>query len=340
MAYRFGLGVAAALLCAGLAAAAAAAGKLTVPIATWGSPGHINIVGFIEPLEAALQRATDGRITVQHFPAGQLAEDADMPVAIPTGKVKMGWITISGWSGSVPDVKISDAPTGLTMAQMARATDGEGGLKQALDKEFQAKGAKLLAVTDLGPPAIVSNRKIVGPDDLKGVKIRVYSEGGAELMRHLGAAPVKMPFADVYTAMQRGTIDAAMIGFQGVQSQRMYEVAKYLLTPAAFMGTALQGYAANLQWWNRLDPADREILEKAIREAELACRQKIIENRAGLADDYRGKGMTVTDLTPDMPEYKAWAEATAPLMQQAEEKLSKAVVAPVRKIMDEAKGKS
>src|SRR5690606_9468967 len=180
---------------------AAAAGKLTVPIATWGSPSHINIVQFVGPLEEILKRETDGRITVQHFPGGQIAEDADMPVAIPTGKVKMGWITISGWSGSVPDVKIGDAPTGLTMEQMARATDGEGGLKQALDEQFQAKGAKLVAVTDLGPPAIVSSKKIVGPDDLKGVKIRVYSEGGAELMRHLGASPVKMPFADVYTAM-------------------------------------------------------------------------------------------------------------------------------------------
>ncbi len=324
-------------LCAGLAAGAAAAGKLTVPIATWGSPSHINIVQFVGPLEEILKRETDGRITVQHFPGGQIAEDADMPVAIPTGKVKMGWITISGWSGSVPDVKIGDAPTGLTMEQMARATDGEGGLKQALDEQFQAKGAKLVAVTDLGPPAIVSSKKIVGPDDLKGVKIRVYSEGGAELMRHLGASPVKMPFADVYTAMQRGTIDAAMIGFQGVQSQRMYEVAKYLLTPAAFLGTALNGYAANLQWWNRLDPADREILAKAIREAELVTRQKIIEDRAGLADVYRDKGMTVTDLTPDMPEYKAWADATAPLMKQAEERLSDAVMEPVKRIMAEGK---
>src|SRR5690606_27744151 len=115
------------------------------------------------------------------------------------------------------------------------------------------------------------------------------------------------------------------------------EVAKYLLTPAAFLGTALNGYAANLQWWNRLDPADREILAKAIREAELVTRQKIIEDRAGLADVYRDKGMTVTDLTPDMPEYKAWADATAPLMKQAEERLSDAVMEPVKRIMAEGK---
>lgn len=315
----------------GLAHSAHAQARLTLPIATWGSPTHINIVEFIGPLETFLKDRTQGQVAVQHFPAGQLANDADMAVAVSTGKVKIGWSTLALWSGIVPDARVADAPTGLTMQQFAAATDGVDGIKAVLDKQMQTKGAKLLAVTDLGPVVIVSNKKVTTPADLKGVRIRVFSEGTASLFRELGAAPLQIPFADVYTSLQKGTIDAALIGFQGVASQRMYEISKFLVIPASFVGTGLQGYVGNLAWWNGLAEADRKIVGEGIATAEAHCRRKIIEDRQNLAEDYRKHGMTVTSLEASMPEYKTWADATAPVLAKAEQTLSKEIVAPVRR---------
>lgn len=314
-----------------LPSSARAQARLTVPIATWGSPTHINIVEFVGPLEAFLKEKTKGEVAVQHFPAGQLANDADMAVAVSTGKVKVGWSTLALWSGIIPDARVADAPTGLTMQQFAAATDGADGMKAVLDKQMQAKGAKLLAVTDLGPVVIVSNKKVLTPADLKGVRIRVFSEGTASLFRELGAAPLQIPFADVYTSLQKGTIDAALIGFQGVQSQRMYEIAKFLVIPASFVGTGLQGYVGNAAWWNGLTEADRKVVAEGIAAAEAHCRRKIIEDRNSLAEAYRKQGMTVTSLEASMPEYKAWAEATAPVLVKAEQALSKEIMAPVKR---------
>ena len=319
----------------GLAASPAGAADLVVPVATWGSPTHVNIVNFVGPLEQALQKRTNGRITLRHYPAGQLAEDVDMPIAIPTGKVKFGWITTTGWSGLIPDVKIIDAPAGLTMEQAARATDMPGGIKEVLDRQFRAKGATLLAMTDIGPTAFVSNKKVVAPEDFKGLKVRVYSEGGMEMMSHLGAAPAKMAFAEVYTAVQRGTMDAAMIGYQGIASQRMYEVAKYALVPASFFGMGLQSWAANLKWWEGLPADDRKIIAEAIREAELYCRAELIKGRAALADEYRAKGMEVTLLDPSMPEYAKWSAALEPFLETAKKGLSPEIFAPVAKVRAE-----
>jgi TRAP-type transport system periplasmic protein len=319
------------LVATGAFGSAGAADDLEVPVATWGSPNHINVSTFVGKLEEAAKANSEGRITVKHYPSGQLAEDADMPVAIPAGKVKFGWVTLNGWSGMTQDVKIADAPTGLTMEQMEAATDGDAGIKAVLDRELQAKGVKLLAVTNLGPTVIVTNEKALTPGDFEGKKIRVYSEGTAMLAQALGAAPVKLPFADVYTALQRGTIDGAITGFQGVESQKMYEVASNLLIPASFTGTGYQGWVANLDWWNGLSDEDRAILSNAIQEAESYSREKIIEDRNKLAEHYRSKGMTVIELTPDMPEYKAWVESTRPLMEQAEKTLSPDIIAPVKK---------
>jgi TRAP-type transport system periplasmic protein len=326
----FALSAGAACLSVGTWESARAQARLTLPIATWGSPTHINIVEFIGPLDAFLKERTQGQIAVQHFPAGQLANDADMAVAVSTGKVKMGWSTLALWSGIIPDARVADAPTGLSMEKFAAATDGADGIKAVLDKEMRKKGAMLFAVTDLGPVVIVSNRQILTPADLKGVRIRVFSEGTASLFRELGSAPLQIPFGDVYTSLQKGTIDAALIGFQGVQSQRMYEIAKFLVIPASFVGTGLQGYVGNLAWWNGLAEADHKIIGQGIAVSEAHCRRKIIEDRQKLAEDYRARGMTVTSLDASMPEYKAWAEATAPVLARAEQTLSKEIMASIK----------
>lgn len=314
----------------GVPGLARAAGEVVVPVATWGSPTHINIVEFLGPLEKALQEKAGDRFVVKHFPSGQIANDADMPQVIPFGAVKVGWVTLARWSGLVPDVKIGDAPTGLTMAQFAEALDG--GITAALDAGFREKGATILAVTDLGPVVIVSNKPVKVPADLKGVKIRVFSEGTAELFRGLGAAPVQIAFGEVYAALQRGVIDAALIGFQGVKSQRMYEITEHLLIPASFCGTGLQAYVANLAWWEGLADADRSILAGAMKSAETQCRRAIVEDRESLAEQYRGKGMSVISLQDGTPAMAAWAKATAGVMAAAEEALSPKVVEPIRRM--------
>ena len=217
-----------------------------------------------------------------------------MPIAIPTGKVKFGWITVQGWSGLIKDVGALSLPTAMTMEQVATACDQPGGFKEVLDKQFRTKGATLLAMTDIGSPAIASSKKDLAPEDVKGLRMRAPAEMHAELIKLLGGSPVAIPFAEVYTALQHGTIESAIIGFQGIQSQRVYEVTKFAIIPGSFTGTGMQGFAANLQWWNGFSAADRETIGKAIREAELACRAEIIKDRAGLADLYRQKGMEVT----------------------------------------------
>lgn len=327
------------LIAAALAAPLAGAHAqqpLEVPLATWGSPTHINITEFLGPLEDSLYRQTGGRITVQHFPGGQIAQGTDMPIALPSGRVRMGWITIPTFSGLVPDVRINDAPFGLSLAQSHRAMDMPGGFKEVLGAQFEARGIKLLAMNDLGPAAIVSNRKLESPADFEGLRVRVYSEGGARLMQALGAAPVNMPFADVYPAMQRGTIDASLIGFQGILSQRMYEVSKFTLVPASFLGMTLQGYAANLDWWNGLDAADREILTAAIREAELICRYMIVRDRTSIASQLEELGMEVTILDSGSEAFPAWQEAVSPFLDSAEQELSAEILAPARQVLAEA----
>ncbi len=305
-----------------LMATAAQSQETIVPLATWGGANHVGVRQFVPALEQALKDDQPNNIKFQHFPGGQIGQDVDMPVGIPTGRVKFAWITVNGWSGTVPDTKIMDAPTGLTMSQLDALIDKPNGLMPALKTKFDAKNTVLLGLSDLGPPAIVSRVPVKTPGDLKGKKVRVFSEGQAQAIRAFGGSPVTIPFADVYSAMQYGTVDAAIIGFQGVDSQRMYEVSKYVLVPAAYIGTTMMGWVANKQWLQSLPEIDRNALIKAVDQASHSNRKAVVKEIDDLTKSYKDKGMEVTILTPDMPEFAAWKTATAPLLEGILKRLS------------------
>lgn len=302
--------------------AGAAHSETAIPLATWGGTNHINIRHFVPALEQAFKDTQPNDLVLQHFPGGQLAQDKDMPVAIPTGQVKLGWITVNGWTGTVPDTRVMDAPTGLTMKQLDTLIDRPDGLMSVLQRKFEEKNTMLMGLADLGPPAVVSKTPIKSPADFKGKKVRVFSEGLAEAVRAFGGSPVSLPFSDLYSAMQYGTIDAAILGFQGVSSQRMYEVADYVLVPASFLGTTMMGWAANKPWVESLSEQDRNAFIKSMDIASHENRKAVVAEIQELTKDYEKRGMTVTFLSPEQPEYAQWKEATQPLLQSVLDNLS------------------
>jgi TRAP-type C4-dicarboxylate transport system substrate-binding protein len=302
---------------------------LTIPAASWGSPNHVGIKGFLDPFTKAVGEKSAGRITVQHFPGGQIAQDVDMPVAIPTGLVKFGWVTVNGWSGVVPEVKLLDVPTGLTLEQLTRSLDTPDGLGALFTRRMVARGAVPLAFTPLGPPIIVTNKPVRKPSDLKGMRIRVYSEGQSSLLRAIGGAPTVVAFAEVYAAAQHGTIDGALTGFQGVASQRFYEVMKYGLVPASFFGNPLQSWVTSRDWLEALPKPTQTIIREAAREAEAADRAAILAERGELAQQYREKGLTLTFLEPSMPEWEEWRAAATPIVAEARKAMGAEAFKPV-----------
>jgi TRAP-type C4-dicarboxylate transport system substrate-binding protein len=216
------------------------------------------------------------------------------------------------------------------MQQLDTLIDKPDGLMKALQAKFAAKNTVLLGLADLGPPALVSRELVKSPSDLKGKKVRVFSEGLAQAVRAFGGSPVTLPFSDVYSAMQYGTIDAAILGFQGVDSQKMYEVSKFVLVPASFLGTTMMGWAANKPWLDSLPEADKKALIKSVDQASHENRKAIIEEIQVLAKQYKDRGMTVTILDPSMPEFAVWKTATAPLLEQALKQLSPDVSALIK----------
>lgn len=170
------------------------------------------------------------------------------------------------------------------------------GIIDYVDQEYQKRGLKLLTIlVDEGGFQIVLKEPLTG-DALAGRKIRGTPSYHAAL-GNLGASPVVLPGADIYPALERGTIDGAAWPIMGTVAFRWYEVSSYLMRPS--FGQTTYPFLVNLDWWNGLDDAMREDLEAAALTFEPIATESFREIVAQEVETLQQNGMEVTELTDE-----------------------------------------
>jgi tripartite ATP-independent transporter DctP family solute receptor len=150
-----------------------------------------------------------------------------------------------------------------------------------------------------------SKREVRLPDDLKNLKVRVPGlELALAIFKAFGAVPITMSFADVFTALQQGTIDGQENPLSLIWSSRFFEAQKYC-TMWNYMYDAVC-FIANKGLWDGLSGADKKMFGQAAKEAMQFERQVVRGEDKSLIKELEGKGMKVTQLSP--AELKAFKE--------------------------------
>jgi TRAP-type C4-dicarboxylate transport system substrate-binding protein len=162
----------------------------------------------------------------------------------------------------------------------------------------QKANAVLLAMAVYPDQAFFSKKAVRKPADFKGLKTRVHSVALASLVAGLGGEPLTIAFAEVYTALERGTLDAAISGTKPGFGLRWYEVSKYLVGPISMRPHV--ALAVNKNSWKRLPPDIQKIMKE---EAETLVEAKsfdLIEgwNKEGV-DKSVEKGMEHIPFSPE-----------------------------------------
>ena len=110
-----------------------------------------------------------------------------------------------------------------------------------------------------------ANKQVKTLEDLKGLKIR--STGGivSTALTTFGAVPITMGAGDLYTSLQTGVVDGAIIGPSGIMSFKVQEVLKYA-TKIRF-GSSMLVLDFNLDSWAKLPPDLQQIISDAALKA-------------------------------------------------------------------------
>jgi TRAP-type C4-dicarboxylate transport system substrate-binding protein len=145
-------------------------------------------------------------------------------------------------------------------------------------------------------------RAINGPEDVKGLKIRIPPVAvNKNTIEALGAIATPIAFAELYMALSTKTVDAQENPVSTIWSSKFYEVQKFVaLTKHIY---TMMMFAANANVWNRLTAEQRQILTEEGLAAAAEARKIAADEEGMLIGKLKEAGVTVT--TPDLAKFRA-----------------------------------
>ncbi|AWE06162.1 C4-dicarboxylate ABC transporter substrate-binding protein [Lysinibacillus sp. 2017] len=181
-----------------------------------------------EKFSEELEKNSDGRMTVDIYPANQLGKEADMAQQVESGTLDFAILsngTVSSLSESINGWFMPFLFNDLQSAADAASTEPA----QQMLKDLEVKNMHGYGVFFAGQRHILSSKPIGTVEDLKGLKIRIPGSPVFEsYYKAIGAGPASMPLPEVYTSLSTGVIDAVDTDFNAAVSQKFYESANIL----------------------------------------------------------------------------------------------------------------
>ncbi|MGI4779166.1 MAG: TRAP transporter substrate-binding protein [Janthinobacterium lividum] len=259
----------AVMLLGGHAAAQVPAGpKIAVQAITQVSPNLPQYTKVDQPLlRDGIAKATNGRVemTLSSWPERNV-NGPEVLRMVRSGQVDIAAAPLTTVSGDVPMLDGVDlAGMNADIKQARKVADAMG---PVANKELERLGIKLVATYPFSGQMLFCRKPVMSLADLKGLKVRTNGPSSADLMKGLGAQPVSLAFGEVYTALERGTVDCGITGAGSGNGVKWPEVTTHLYTLPLSWSTS--GYFVNLAWWNKLDPAIRAQFEKTMSEVQEA----------------------------------------------------------------------
>jgi tripartite ATP-independent transporter DctP family solute receptor len=254
-----------------------------------------------------IKRRTNGRYEIDVFPASTLGKETDLNQALPLGTVDIIY-TGTAFAGRVyPPISIAAGPFIFRdYDHWQKFRNGPVFKELAKGYEEKSGGAKILGYTYYGLRHLTANKMVTRPEDMKGMKLRVPDAPLFMMFpRAVGANPTPIAFAEVYLALQNGTVDAQENPLPTIDAKKFYEVQKYIILTGHITESLVTIMGAGT--WAKLNGADRAIFSEVLWEASSRATQEIYDSENRLVTDFEKRGKTVVkvDRRPFMQAVQA-----------------------------------
>jgi tripartite ATP-independent transporter DctP family solute receptor len=242
-----------------------------------------------------IAKRTNGRYKIDVFPASQLGKEADINQGLKLGTVD---IIISGSSFAARDYK----PIGVTYfpyifrgpEHLIAYTKSDVFKRLAAGYETKS-GNHIAAVSYYGTRQTTSNKPIAKCSDMQGLKIRVPDVPAYFAMpRACGANTTPIAFAEVYLALQNGTVEAQENPLTTIEAKKFFEVQKNIILTGHIVDHL--NTVISKQLWASLSDEDKKIFGDVMQEAAERTTKIISEKEKQLVATFKEKGLNVTEI--------------------------------------------
>ncbi len=257
-----------------------------------------------------IKKRSNGKFDIQVFPASTLGKETDINQGLQLGTVDM---IISGPSfaaRSYPRFGIAYYPFIFRDGEHLLAYSKSAVFKDMVD-EFRAKtGIQVTAYTYYGARHTTAQKAFTNCEGMKGLKIRVPDVPAyTATPKACGANPTPIAFAEVYLALQNGTVDAQENPLTTIEAKKFFEVQKGI----RLTGHIVDGLTTPIapQLWNKLSDAEKAMFTEVTREAAAKASADIKKRESELVDEFKKKGLQI--VTVDRKSFQDAVLKNSPL---------------------------
>jgi len=246
-----------------------------------------------------LAEQTDNRLGIEVFPASSLGKEVDINEGLGLGTVDIIWTGQLFAGRSYGPIAIGGAPFMFRDYDHWDAYRNSDLFQEMLNGYEEATGNHPVTLAYYGARHTTSNGPIQTPADMEGMKLRVPNAPLYMMFpRAVDANPTPIAFAEVYLALQQGTVDGQENPLPTIQAKKFYEVQTDINLTGHIVDSLL-GIVGG-PTWGSLDEADQETLATIIEETSDCVTSQIRDAEAELADWFREQGVNVNevDITP------------------------------------------
>lgn len=257
-----------------------------------------------------VEKETNGSITIDLYPDGQLATGTDAIVnGIKTGAFEVSHFNTGSWA------EYSNAFAELNVPYLFGSYDDvhkvlEGDIGQAMKDQLEkdVPGVKPLAYISIGFRNMTASKPIQTVADMKGLKIRTMNDTlQIAAMEAMGCAVTSVPISELYSALQTKMVDAQENPLSTIYSQKFYEVNKYgCLTRHSYTSTFV---FMNSDIYNSLSDNQKAAIDKANVAAMEASKAAAATAESEYQQKLTEAGMTIYD--PTAEELKGFKDAAS-----------------------------
>ena len=269
-----------------------------------------------------LTAMTGGELSFEFYPLNAIVDRKETPEAVMAGVLSAEIVSVSYFTGRNPAFAIlGDLIAGYDSVDQVQTFCRHGGGRDVLQALWDVTLPGALHVVGCGAvakEALVAKVPIKGVDDFKGVKIRSPGGLAATVFKSAGAAPVSMSLSDVFTALEKGVIDASdASAYINNSTSGFHQIAKYPIYPGIH-SMAVRQFTVNKGIWDKLSDTQKLTLETWFYAAYDDVRRQLeLQDKGQVAKDKAGGDITIVDWPQEERDKfrklasEAWEETAA-----------------------------
>jgi len=250
-----------------------------------------------------IEKRTNGRYHIDVFPASTLGKESDINQGLTLGTVDMIISGLSFAARTMPRIGVGYYPytfrSGDHLIKWAKSDAFRG----MTDEYRQKTGIQITAMTYYGTRHTTSNKPFNDCAGMKGLKMRVPDVPAyLALPKACGANPTPIAFAEVYLALQNGTVDAQENPLTTIEAKKFYEVQKAIILTGHIVDSLATQIAPHV--WTKLSDADKKVFTDVTQEAAAKATDEITKHEGELVAEFKKKGLQVIE-----PDKKSFQDA-------------------------------